>query len=335
MASYFKYIVERGIIYILSIYISLTIVFIVPRLIPGNPLDAVLQQLANMGASVGAEDLIREYEKIFGLNEDIFTQYVKFLREVLKGNLGYSISRFPSTVSEVLARALPWSIGLLTMTTIISWTLGTVLGAIAGWKGESSAFSKLFGPAALLMYITPYYIFAILLLFAFSYHFRIFPSSGGYTPGAEARLDLKFLVDVAYHSALPALSIVLSSLGWWFLSMRSMMVTVKGEDYILMAFAKGLREKLIIWRYAFRNAILPQVTGLAISLSRVVGGALLTEVIFAYPGIGWVIYDAITSKDYPLIQGGVLVIILAVATANFVIDTLYPLVDPRIRYRSE
>jgi peptide/nickel transport system permease protein len=143
---------------------------------------------------------------------------------------------------------------------------------------------------------------------------------------------VEFVLVVLYHSILPALSIVIASLGWWFLSMRSMIITVKGEDFILMAYAKGLREKTIMWKYAFRNAILPQTTGLAISLSHIVGGALLTEVIFAYPGIGWLIYTAITSLDYPVIQGSVLLVIVAVALANYMIDMVYPLIDPRIRY---
>lgn len=236
---------------------------------------------------------------------------------------------------EILARAIPWSVGLLSITTIFSWIMGTLLGTYAGWRGESSLFSKAFGPVALLMYIVPYYIFAILLLFVFSYNLKIFPSSGGYTPGLNPGFTTEFIKDLLWHSALPALSIILSSLGWWFLSMRSMIITVKGEDFILMAYAKGLREKSIIRRYAFKNAILPQVTGLALSLSRIVSGALLTEVIFAYPGIGWVIYNAITSLDYPVIQGGVLLIILAVTIANFIVDIIYPLIDPRIRRGAE
>jgi len=150
--------------------------------------------------------------------------------------------------------------------------------------------------------------------------------------GLTPELSLDFVRDVLRHGALPALSIILVSLGWWFLSMRSLITTLKGEDYILQAEAKGLSERRILWAYAFRNALLPQATGLAISLGHIVGGALITEVIFAYPGLGWLIYNSITNIDFPVIQGGVLLIVFAVALANFIIDMVYPLIDPRIRY---
>jgi peptide/nickel transport system permease protein len=174
-----------------------------------------------------------------------------------------------------------------------------------------------------------------MLVFIFAYALRILPPSGGCSPGLMPAPTLDFAVDVIWHSILPASTIILSSLGWWFLSMRSMITTVKGEDFLLVAEAKGLPNSQILWKYAFRNAILPQVTGLAISLSRIVAGALITEVIFAYPGIGSLTTTAITSLDYPLIQGAILLIIMAVATANFVIEILYPLIDPRIRYGGE
>lgn len=330
---YRRYILTRTLTLVASVYVSITVVFLIPRLVPGNPLDAVFARLAQMGARVGSEELIEEYKRMFGLDKDLLTQYMSFLNELAKGNLGYSINSFPTTVAELLVRAVPWTVGLLGVTTIISWVLGTLIGAVVGWRGDRSMASRLLVPFALLMYITPYYILAILLLFFFAYYLNLFPSSGGYTVGMELRgLTLDFILDVLHHSVLPALSIVIASLGWWFLSMRSMIITVKGEDFVLMAYAKGLKEKTVMWRYAFRNAILPQTTGLAISLSHIVGGALLTEVIFAYPGIGWLIYTAITSLDYPVIQGSVLLVIVAVALANYFIDLVYPLIDPRIRY---
>jgi peptide/nickel transport system permease protein len=184
-----------------------------------------------------------------------------------------------------------------------------------------------------VLYSIPYYILAIILVFLFAFQWPIFPLSGAYSAGLSPKLSLDFALDVLRHAALPALSIILVSLGWWFLSMRSLITSLKGEDYILQAEAKGLSDRRILWSYAFRNALLPQATGLAISLGHIVGGALITEVIFAYPGLGWVIYNAITSIDFPVIQGGVLLIVLSVALANFVIDMVYPLIDPRIRYK--
>lgn len=333
--AYLRYLGGRFAILAVSVALSITIVFFIPRLVPGDPLGAVFLNLASVGASLGAADMVAEYERLFGLDRSLGEQYVSFVRELFRGNLGYSIANFPSRVSELLVRSLPWTIGLLGVTTLVSWVVGTLIGAIVGWRGGKSRLFQSLVPVALVLYTIPYYILAIVLVFLFAFHWRLFPLSGGYTPGFGPELSFAFAADVLRHSILPAVSIVLVSLGWWFLSMRSLILSVKGEDYILQAEAKGLSDRRILWGYAFRNALLPQVTGLTLSLSHVVGGALITEVIFAYPGVGWLIYNAIKGLDFPVIQGGVLLIILSVALANFAIDMAYPLIDPRIRHRSE
>jgi peptide/nickel transport system permease protein len=332
MAAYLRYLGERFIILLATIIIAVTIVFFVPRLVPGDPLGAVFLNLAQVGGSLGAADLVEEYQRRFGLDKSLWEQYVSFLQELARGNLGYSISSFPSQVSDLLRNSLPWTIGLLTVTTLTSWILGSVIGAVVGWWGSRSRFFQALVPAALVLYTIPYYILAIILVFLFAFYWRIFPLSGAYSTGLRRELSFDFTLDVLYHAMLPALSIILVSLGWWFLSMRSLITTLKGEDYILQAEAKGLSDRRILWGYAFRNALLPQATGLAISLGHIVGGALITEVIFAYPGVGWLIYNAIKSLDFPVIQGAVLLIIFSVACANFIIDIIYPLIDPRIRY---
>ncbi len=332
MIAYLRYLSERFVIFVATIFISITIVFFVPRLVPGHPLLAVFSRMAAMGGSLNAPELIEEYNQLFGLDKGLWEQYVSFLRELARGNLGYSISSFPSHVSDLLRPALPWTIGLLTLTTLISWVLGSLIGAVVGWRGGKSRFFQALVPAALVLYTIPYYILAIILVFLFAFQWRIFPLSGAYSVGLGPELSLDFALDVLRHATLPALSIILVSLGWWFLSMRSLITSLKGEDYILQAEAKGLSGRRILWGYAFRNALLPQATGLAISLGHIVGGALITEVIFAYPGLGWLIYNSITNIDFPVIQGGVLLIVFSVALANFVIDMVYPLIDPRIRY---
>jgi peptide/nickel transport system permease protein len=334
MSGYLNFLAQRFLVLLVTVFISLTVVFFVPRLVPGNPLGAVFLNMAQMGGNAGATELVAEYERIFGLDQPLWIQYINFLRELLRGNFGYSISSFPSEVSVLLVNALPWTIGLLTVTTLISWALGSILGAIAGWRGQKSALSRLMVPAALVLYTTPYYILAIILIFLLAFQWPIFPLSGAYSLGMKPGWSMDFILDVARHAMLPALSIVLVSLGWWFLSMRSLITGLKGEDYIINAEAMGIKERRILWGYAFRNALLPQATGLAIAFGHVVGGALVTEVIFAYPGIGWLIFNSIKGLDYPVIQGGVLLIILSVAIANFAIDSLYPLIDPRIRYQS-
>jgi peptide/nickel transport system permease protein len=332
MLAYLRYLSERFVTFVATIFISITIVFFVPRLVPGHPLLAVFNRMAAMGGRVNAPELIEEYNKLFGLDKGLWEQYVSFLRELARGNLGYSISSFPSHVSDLLMPALPWTIGLLTLTTLISWVLGSLIGAVVGWRGRKSRFFQILVPAALVLYTIPYYILAIILVFLFAFQWKIFPLSGAHSVGLGPEFSLDFALDVLRHATLPALSIILVSLGWWFLSMRSLITSLKGEDYILQAEAKGLSSRRILWGYAFRNALLPQATGLAISLGHIVGGALITEVIFAYPGLGWLIYNSITNIDFPVIQGGVLLIVFSVALANLVIDMVYPLIDPRIRY---
>lgn len=333
MLAYVRYVLQRLLILVVTVAISVTIVFFAPRMVPGDPLGAIFLKLASVGGSLGSQDLVDQYRFMFGLDLPLWEQYVRFLRELAHGNLGYSISSFPSEVSTLLVAALPWTIGLLTVTTLLSWVLGSLIGAVTGWQGAKSLLSRSLVPVALVLYTIPYYILAIILVFLLAFVWPVFPLSGAHSVGVTPRWTLDFIRDVLRHSILPALSIILVSLGWWFLSMRSLITTLKGEDYILNAEAKGLPDRRILWGYAFRNALLPQTTGLAISLGGIVGGALITEVIFAYPGIGWLIYNSITGLDFPVIQGGVLLIIFSVALANFIIDLIYPLIDPRIRYQ--
>lgn len=332
MTLYLRYVAKRLLSFAAVVLASLVINFLVPRLAPGNPIEAVVARLRDLGAMVGEEELVREYERMFGLEGDWLTQFLNYLCNVARGNLGYSIPHFPATVSGMIMRALPWTIGLLSTTVVLSWTIGTVLGALSGWRGTRSRLGEAFALAALGLYTIPYYVLAIILVYFLAYLLGLFPISGAYSPGVQPGLNLEFIRDVIWHSMLPALSIVLASLGWWYLSMRSMITTIKGEDFILMAEAKGLPESMVLWSYAFRNALLPQVTGLALSIGRIVGGALLTEVVFSYPGIGWLLYAAIMAADYPVIQGITLLVTLSVCTATFILDLIYPLIDPRVKH---
>ncbi len=332
MISYLKYVGTRFILLVVTVFISVTIIFFVPRLVPGDPMGGIMLKLAAMGGSTGSTDLVEAYRKMFGLDKSVWEQYISFMRELLHGNLGYSITSFPSQVSDLIKLALPWTLGLLIVTTLLSWILGTVIGALVGWRGKKTPVLQLFVPVALVLYTTPYYILALILIYVFAAYWQIFPLSGAFTVGITQEFSLTYILDLLHHAALPGLSIILVSLGWWFLSMRSLITGLKGEDYIHNAEAMGIKGPRILWGYAFRNALLPQVTGLAISLGHIVSGALVTEVIFAYPGIGWLIFNSIKGLDFPVIQGSVLLIIMSVAVANFIIDIAYPLIDPRIRY---
>lgn len=330
--AYLRYFGQRFALLVLTVFISITVVFFVPRLVPGDPLSSIMSNLASVGGSRGATELMDEYRRMFGLDQSLWQQYLNFLAQLARGNLGYSIGSFPSHVTDILRYALPWTLGLLTVTTFISWILGSIIGAVVGWRGRKSPFFQALVPVALLLYTTPYYILALIFVFLFAYQWPIFPLSGAYSIGMRPSFEPAFILDLIHHALLPALSIIVVSLGWWFLSMRSLIKTLKGEDFILNAEAMGLKENRILWGYAFRNALLPQATGLAISLGNIVGGALITEVIFAYPGIGWLIFNSIKTLDFPVIQGSVLLIIVGVAVANFLIDIAYPLIDPRIRH---
>lgn len=332
MGASWSYLAERVVIFILTVLISVSIVFFVPRLVPGDPLGGILANMATVGGGgSGAEALVAEYRERFGLDKSLWEQYTSYLRELVQGDLGYSIATFPTRVSTLLWNAVPWTVGLLTVTTLISWALGSLLGAVVGWSGGRSRLLRLLVPVALVLYTTPYYILAIVLIFLFAFRWPIFPLSGAYSAGANPEWSVDFVLDAIEHGALPALSIIVVSLGWWFLSMRSLIISEQGQDYILWAEAKGLPRRRIFWRYAFRNALLPQTTGLALSLGHIVGGALITEVIFAYPGLGFLIYNAIKGLDFPVIQGTILLLVVSVAAINFILDLTYPLIDPRIR----
>lgn len=278
------------------------------------------------------ESLVVQYTHIFGLDKDLFTQYVSYMTQLFHGNLGLSISWFPTTVQDVIATALPWTLFLMGTSLVISWTIGNILGAVLAWLRNSKLTNALL-PVALVLGTVPYYIMAITLVFFFAYAIPLFPAAGNFSSNMIwTGISLGYIWDVIRHSILPILSIVISSIGWWMMSMKAMMGNVLGEDYIMLARAKGLKPITILRKYALRNALLPQVTGLALTLGQIMSGALLIEVVFSYPGLGWLLYTAITNLDYPVIQGIVLLIIFTISTAVLIMDLLYPLVDPRIRY---
>src|SRR6266851_5061840 len=237
------------------------------------------------------------------------------------------------TRSGGVSAELPWTIGLLFVSTLLAFTLGTMLGALMAWPKAPRAFNYLIAPLLTLSSV-PYYLLGLLLVYLFSIEQRIFPLSGGYTTGTAPTLSFPFVLDVVHHALLPALSIVFAAVGFWALGMRGMMVNTEGEDYMIMAEAKGLPDRLIFFRYALRNAILPQFTSLAIALGAVVSGSVLVEVVFGLPGIGTLLYKSITGSDFFVIYGIVFVIIFAIALATLIIDLVYPLLDPRISYRN-
>lgn len=327
-----NYIVRRFLMFLFIIWVTASLNFLLPRLAPGDPISAMVSRLSQQGMRTeNSQAMIDFYKEQFGLNESIPVQYVRYLQQISTFNLGYSLSYFPANVTDLIARALPWTIGLLLTSTVISFGLGTLLGAFIVWRPETR-LTQFVGMPLMILSAIPYYLLAILLMYALAYGLRIFPSGGTAEIGTISDFSPRHLIDIARHSILPGLSIVLASIGGWILSMRGLTVSVMGEDYLTLARAKGLKDRVIFLRYALRNAVLPQLTVLAIALGHVVTGATLVEIIYSYPGVGYLLYRAIGNADFSMIQGITFMLVLTVSTAILVLDLLYPRLDPRISY---
>jgi peptide/nickel transport system permease protein len=333
MADILGYVARRFVNLVIVIWIAGTLNFAIPRLMPGDPVDQAFQSLAAQGAA--QQDVARvkaTWEKTLGLDAPIYVQYANYWTGIATLNLGVSVAKFPTPVTTLIASAVPWTLGLLGMSTIIAFTIGTLLGALLAWP-RSPRILRVLAPAFMLLSAMPYYLLAILLIATFAITYRIFPPAGGSSPTLILGLDLRSAGDIAYHSLLPSLSIVLGAIGFWALGMRALMINVLGDDYITFAESKGLSPRRVFLRYGLRNALLPQVTALAIALGTVVSGAVLVEAIFAYPGLGGLLVKSITGKDIFVINGIVTILILTLGIAVFTIDLLLPILDPRIRHR--
>src|SRR5919197_312647 len=327
------YVIRRLGMYVLTVWLGSTLIFAIPRLAPGDPVGAMISRMSQSGARVeNSAEIINAWRVRFGLDAPVPIQYLRFLRNSITFDLGYSLGQFPATVQDMVAQALPWTIGLLTLATLISFVTGNLIGALVAWRPTPAWVRRLL-PLSLTFTSIPYFMLAILLIYVFGFGLRLFPISGGYGRDLALGWNWPFVLSVAQHALLPAFSIVIASMGYWALGMRGMMISNEGEDYIILARAKGLSPARLFLRYAVRNAVLPQVNALALTLGSIVGGAVLVEYLFAYPGMGYLLYQAIVTNDYALIQGIVFILILATATAVLAIDLLYPLVDPRISYQ--
>jgi peptide/nickel transport system permease protein len=327
-----NYVLRRLGMWLLTIWLGATIIFIIPRLAPGDPVAAMVSRIsAQSGYVENSAEMIEAWRARFGLDGPILVQYFSYLRSVLSFDLGYSLSSFPSRVEEMVVRALPWTVGLLTIATIISFLLGNLIGALMAWRRVPNWFRSLL-PITLTFTSIPFFMFGILLIYVFAFGLRWFPPSGAYASAIDVGLNWAFVKSVIRHGTLPALAIVITSMGFWALGMRGMMITNDGEDYMILAEAKGLPPRRVFWFYGMRNSILPQVTALALSLGAIAGGSTLVEYIFAYPGMGYLLYLGIVNTDYTLIQGIVYMLIVGTATAVLILDLLYPLIDPRITY---
>lgn len=334
MAFVKGYLIPRLIQYFLVIFLGLTAVFIIPRLTPTDPVNRTITQLRSMGSYLDPASMnkfIDDLNELYGLKGSPLEQYTAFWKRLFKGDFGVSFFQFPTPVNKLIKTALPWTLGMLLMTTLIAWVLGNLVGGLAGYFSRST-WSRVIDFMTMIIRPIPYYIFAFALLLLLTYEIQIFPVSGGTDIGRQFSLDFSYFYDVLRHAFLPALSLVLIGSAVWFQTMKLVVQNVNAEDFVQYAKLGGLRDRHIASKYVIRNATLPQITSLALSLGQIFSGALITEIVYSYPGLGMLLYNAIITGDYNLIMGITALSIIGITTAILIIDLLYPIFDPRVRY---
>jgi peptide/nickel transport system permease protein len=327
-----RYFLRRLGIFFLTIWIAASVIWLIPRVAPGDPVTAMVSRMIRSSGYVENSDKIIEgWKERFGLNDPLPVQYLRYMGNLVHLDFGYSLAYFPTPVSEIIGLSLPWTVGLLLIAVTITFFLGNFLGAVMVWRGTPRLVKYLI-PMGMIFTSIPSILAAIFLIYVFAFLLNWFPMNGAYDMGMQPSFSLKFIISVIQHGTLPALAIVLVSFGYWTLGMRGMMITVEGEDYMLLARAKGLKPLYMLYRYMVRNAILPQITAFAITLGTLVSGQILVEYIFTYQGMGTVIFNAISTQDFPVIQGTSFILIVMTSLAVMIIDLMYPLIDPRISY---
>ncbi len=327
------YIARRFALFVLVVFVGITVVFLLTRLAPGDPIEAKVlaleAQAGNTGGDIGP--IVAAYREKFQLDGPLLSQYVTYLMNLLKGDMGYSLTNYPATVADKISAALPWTIGLAVTTTVIAMLFGSLVGALIAWRKSFRLVQALL-PVLMVTAAVPFFLFGLVLQFFLGIHWKVFPIAFGVDPGYLVGWNLETMWQLASHAVLPAGAVIIASTGLWGLGMRAMMVTTVGEDYMVLGDAKGLRENRLFFGYAVRNVLLPQTTSFALALANVVAGLLLVEIVFNYPGIGLLLRNAIGESDYFMIQGVTLIAIFAIALSLFVMDLIYPFIDPRISY---
>jgi len=323
-----RYLVRRIGFLLVALWAAITLNFFIPRLMPGNPAIAMM---AKFHGHLNPASL-HAIEVAFGIHthENIFVAYLQYIGNTLQGNFGTSLSNFPNSVTSVISKALPWTLGLVGITTILGFIIGTAVGAIAAWR-RGGVLDSVLPPVFIVVSAFPYFWIGLMAIWLFAITLNWLPFLGGYTETVTPTFSFSFILDVLNHAVLPAFTILITSIGGWILTMRNNMITVVAEDYVKMARAKGLRPKRILWQYAGRNALLPNLTGFAMSLGFVISGAILVEYVFNYPGVGFMLLQAVENEDYPLMQALFLLITVAVLVAIFISDIATAVLDPRTR----
>ena len=332
MSGVYRYAVGRVLQFLFVIIVGITLAFLITNLSPVDPVEQSLTNLNSFGASdPRAVELTRQaLTELYGLQGSLFERYLNFWKRVITLDFGPSLSSFPTPVSSLIAAAVPWTLGLLILSIFITFVIGNVMGALAGYFRNSLGL-KLAGAAIMMLNPVPHYILALVLPIVLGYVWPVLPISGGFQINLEPGFNLPFIASVIKHGTLPALSMVLAGIGGWFIGMRSLVSNIVTDDHVVYAELGGVRSRTIFSQYVARNALLPQVTGLALQLGQVFGGTVIVEFLFNYPGMGRLLIMGIYRGDYSLVLGVTTMSIVAVAVAVFLIDVLYPLVDPRVK----
>lgn len=324
-----KFLLRRLGFYGLAAFFAVTLNFLLPRLMPGDAAGAMFARFQGRLSPEALEGL----RKAFGASDrPLWSQYLDYLGKLLHGDLGVSTSQFPATVFEVVWTGLGWTLLVAGSALLIGFVVGSALGVLAGWR-RGGLIDSVLPPVLAFIGAFPYFWLAMGLLFVFGFQWRWVPLRHAYSDGATPELSAVFIADVLRHAALPIFTVVVATLGGWMMGMRSAMVAVLGTEYLALGRAKGLGPVRLAWRYAARNALLPNVTSLGMSLGFVLGGSLLTEVVFSYPGLGFLMVQAVRAQDFPVMQGLFIMITLAVLIANAAVDVLTTVIDPRTRSR--
>jgi peptide/nickel transport system permease protein len=323
-----RYVLRRAGFFLLTLWAAVTLNFFLPRMMPGNPAVAML---AKFHGKINGQALTA-LETLFGVNtkESLPAQYVGYLHDIVTGNWGTSLTFFPTPVSEVIRTGIFWTLGLVGVTTILAFVLGTWVGAISAWR-RGSLLDSIAPPLLVITSAIPYFWVGMMFILIFGLKLQWLPWSGGNSITSTPGLTLSYIGDVLEHAILPSLALLITTIGGWTLTMRNNTVTTLAEDYVRMARAKGLRSSRIMIDYAARNAVLPNLTGFAMSLGFVVGGAILIEYVFNYPGVGYLLLQAVQNEDYPLMQALFLLITVAVLVAILLADIATAIFDPRTR----
>jgi peptide/nickel transport system permease protein len=330
-----RYLIPRIIQFLTVIFIGITLTFIIPRLAPTDPVEAQIAMMMARGESISPQSITAMREALtdmYGLSGSIGEQYIAFWGRLLRGDLGPSLANFPAPVSGMIGQAMPYTLSILIPALLISFLFGNVFGSLSSYypKNRLLGVIEVVGQAVRPI---PYYIVAMVLLVVFAFFIPILPFGGAYPVGSHPSWSFSFAMTYMKHSILPALTLILVGFGGWFVGMKSLTSNIISEDYVVYAEATGMSEGKIRNNYIMRNAMLPQLTGLAMSLGTVFSGALIMEVVFGFPGIGSLTMQAVLRNDYSMIMGIAIYSIIGVALAVFFVDMIYPLLDPRVRYQ--